>query len=191
MAIIKDGQTGNTAGVNSGNRLLTKSISESEASHATEGGRGVNLNTGDITVTSDSALMYFKNTNELDFIVDAVAVGVAGNAIHSGGSPYIEIVRDIDGGDIITDATPIEMDANRNLGFTDSIGNTFKGKDGGTATNGVRLARLLLSSKGRGYFTVGFVLPKQSTVTIKLEANIGYGSMTIYTAIIGHYVEED
>ena len=77
MAVIEDGTgTGKQAKVNSVNRLVTQATSTSSALQATIDGNAWNINTGDVTLTSNAvaACMYFKNTSEtLDFVLPAFA----------------------------------------------------------------------------------------------------------------------
>lgn len=83
---IEDGTgTGQQAKVNGRNEQTVFSIQESEAQNAAELGDAYNINTGELTLSSStsSGLLYFKNDEDTDIIVEAIAFGL----------------RDITGGD--------------------------------------------------------------------------------------------
>jgi len=186
VAKIEDGKgSGKEAQVDSQNRLRTHSVTESESLHASEEGTSYNLNTGLISISGDATLMYYKNTGTKDFVVEAIATASFDGITYSD-KPYITLIRNPTGGDLITDATPLGLNQNRNFGSTETIsGLTYKGKVGGTVTGGDDIALLQTSASGRSFFTINFVLPKGSSMAIKLTANVSSGSADFYCAIVG------
>lgn len=186
MAKIEDGKgSGKEAQVDSQNRLRTHAVTESESLHASEEGTSYNLNTGLISISGDATLMYYKNTGIKDFLVEAIAIASFDGITYSD-KPYITLIRNPTGGDLITDATPLDQNQNRNFGSTDTLaGLAYKGKVGGTVTGGEDIALLQTPTSGRSFFTTNFVLPKGSSIAIKLTANVSSGSANLYCAIIG------
>ena len=121
MSIIEDGKGGGkSAQVDSSNRLRTHAVSETEALHSAEEGTAYNINTGLITITGDATLIYLKNNEENDFVINSVALGSFEGITHSD-DPYITIVRNPTGGDLISDATAVSMNQNRNFGSSRTL----------------------------------------------------------------------
>jgi hypothetical protein len=187
MARIEDGKgSGRDAQVDDQNRLRTHAVSESESLHATEEGLSYNLNTGLISITGDATLLYYKNTGDKDFVVEAIALGSFEGITHSD-DPYITLVRNPDGGNLISDATTSgTLNQNRNFGSTNSLNGLFyKGKVSGTVTGGDDIAILQATPGGRSFYTINFVLTKGASIGVKLTANVTSGSANWYAALIG------
>lgn len=191
MSTLDDGKgSGRSAQVDDQNRLRTHAITETETLHANEEGNGYNLNTGLISVTGDATLMYLKNNETQDFVVESIALGSFEGITHSD-DPYITIVRNPTGGDLISDATAVSMNQNRNFGAAKTLlADVYKGKVSGTLTGGNDIAILQATPGGRSFYTVEFVLPRGSSIGIKLTANASSGTANWYCAIIG-YIKED
>ena len=188
---IDDGTgTGNQAKVDINHRVHTQSITETEAEHAAEIGDSYNLNTGLISITGDATLMYFKNNEDKPFIIQAIALGSFEGITHSD-DPLITLIRNPTAGDLITDATAISMNQNRNFGSTKTVvADVYKGKVGGTITGGNDAAILQVTAGSRAYYGIDFVLPKGASIAIKLTANASSGSANYYCAIIGFLKDE-
>ena len=187
MTRLEDGKgSGREAQVDSSNRLRTHSVSETESLHASEEGQAFNINTGLISITGDATLIYFKNNEEKDFVVEAVALGSFEGITHSD-DPYITLVRNPTGGDLINDASAVSMNQNRNFGSKNSLADSlaYKGKVGGTITGGDDIAILQATPGGRSFYTIEFILPKGTSLGIKLTANVSSGSANWYCALIG------
>lgn len=186
MARIEDGKgSGKDAQVDDQNRLRTHAVTESEALHASEEGSAYNLNTGLINITGDATLMYYKNTGERDFVVEAIALGSFEGITHSD-DPYITLIRNPVSGDLISDQTVASLNQNRNFGSSNTLsGLVYKGKVSGTVTGGNDIAILQATPGGRSFYSIGFVIPKGNSIGIKLTANVSSGSANWYCAIIG------
>lgn len=192
MSIIEDGKgSGSTLRVGSDNRLHARVVAETESIHNTESGKSFNFNTGMISVTTDSSLMYFKNLDTDQFIITGIAIGAFDGITHAD-TPYITIVRNPIAGNLITDATDIAMNQNRNLGSASSAeANIYKGKNGGTLTGGDDLGIFLVNKTGRSFFTVDMILTKGSSIGIMLTTNETSGTANYYAAIIGYFKDND
>ena len=128
--LIDDGKgDGFKARVDSNKRLHTQSVTEEESIHAAEIGDAYNLNTGLISITGDATLMYIKNNENQDLIIEAIAVGSFEGITHSD-DPYITLVRNPTGGDLISDATTTGvLNQNRNFGSNKTLtADFYKGK---------------------------------------------------------------
>jgi len=186
MARIEDGKgSGKDAQVDSSNRLRTHAVTKSESLHAAEEGNAYNINTGLISITGDDTLLYYKNTGEKDFVVEAVALGSFEGITHND-DPYITLIRNPTSGDLISDESAVSMNQNRNFGSSNSAsGIAYKGKVSGTVTGGDDIAILQATPGGRAFYSINFVLKKGSSIAVKLTANVSSGSANWYCAIVG------
>jgi len=178
----------NRAKVDGNLRLRTQSIQESESEHAAEIGNAYNINTGIISITgaSDSALLYLKNLEDRDYILDAIALGV-GTAAGTSDIGYVTLIENPTGGDLISDATAVSINANRNAGSGNTLNATvYKGKDGGTITGGTDVGLFAQGSSGRLYALFQVVVPKNQSIAVKYDPNLSSGSVNVYAAFIGH-----
>lgn len=187
MTIIRDGAgKGNQLKIDANNRAHTQSVSETEALQSTEQGNAYNVNTGLISITGDATLCYIKNNEDRDLVIEAIALGSFEGITHSD-DPYITIKRNPTGGDLISDATAVSMNANRNFGSNKTLSaNVYKGKVGGTITGGDDAAILQVNPATRSFYSIDFILPKGSSMAIDLTANVSSGTANYYAAIICH-----
>ena len=191
MSTIEDGKGGGkSAQVDDQNRLRTHSVTETEALHSSEEGKAFNINTGLISITGDATLLYIKNTEDADLVIEAIATGSFDGITHSD-DPYLTLVRNPTGGDLISDATAVDMNQNRNFGSSRTLSaDAYKGKVGGTVTGGNDIAFLQASGGSRGFYTIEFILPSNTSMAIKLTANVSSGSANWYCAAIC-FVKDD
>lgn len=184
--IISDG-TGKGASlkVDSNNRAHTQAVTEDESLHSAELGDAYNINTGLISITGDATLQYIKNNEDKDLVVEAIALGSFEGITHSD-DPYITVIRNPDGGDLISDATTTGvLNQNRNFGSSKTLtADAYKGKVSGTVTGGNDIAILQATPGGRSFYSINMILPKGSSLGIKLTANVSSGSANYYCAII-------
>jgi hypothetical protein len=187
--IIENGVgNGNKAKVDGNNNLHAFAVTEAEAVNNAVAGDAYNINTGLISFSGDGTLIYLKNDEDKEFVVEAVALGT-GDGITYSDRPYVTLVRNPTGGDLITDSATVAMNQNRNFGSNRTLASTTlanKGKVGGTLTGGDDIAILLSSKGGRDFFTINFILPKGASLGIKITNNATSGVANIYAAIIGY-----
>ena len=188
--VIKDGRTSNTMHVDPNFQGHVFAITEDEAKQAAQNGNAYNLNTGTValTGTSDTALMYFKNDEDQDFIVTAVAVGMGTRSATVSDAAQVTIVRNPTTGTIFN-ATPdnVDMNSNNNFGSNKTLKSTtlaYKGTDGDTFTNGTDHA-LLYFTGTRLFAGLDIELPKGSGIGINMNVNTS-GGANVYCAIIGY-----
>lgn len=189
--IITDGTgKGYKLRVDQSNRVRSHAITESEQLHAIEEGDGYNVNTGLISITGDATLLYIKNNDEADLVIDTIIIGTGQGITHSD-SPYAYLHTNITGGDLISDATTVDGLLNRNGGSNNTlIGDTFKGKTGGTATGGNNAGPFQLNTTGRTVVPLNWVLRRGNSLAITTTPNISSGSANYYAAAVV-YVKDD
>ena len=187
---IKDG-TGNgyAAEVSSDNKLRVRAIIESSIDHASERGEAFNINTGEIVITADSAILFFKNLEDAPMFIDAVAVGITNG--NESDIQKITVLRNPTTGTIISNAVAADIVVNRNFGSSKLPDNslTYKGVSGDTFTNGDNAALFFQQDNNRLYADVSFYLPKNSSIGIKIDVNLSVGAIGVYGALVCHQKE--
>lgn len=188
MIMIEDGTgSGSRLKIGSDNRLQARVVRETEIVHATESGNAYNWNTGLVSVSGDATLIYIKNNSDDQLVITNIALGAFDGITHSD-APYITVIRNPTGGDLISDATAVTMNQNRNFGSSNTATiNVFKGKTSGTITGGNDIAILQTNKTGRSFFGIDFILTKGTSMAIKLTANRSSGSANYYCALIGYF----
>jgi hypothetical protein len=184
--ILEDGTgSGSKAKVDANKRVHTQSVTESEALHAAEVGDAYNINTGPISFTAAGTLLYIKNNEDKDLVIEALAVGVSTGTTSDIGEITVE--RNTTGGDLITDATAVDMNQNRNFGSNKTLTvDAYKGKSGGTSTGGNDLILFYHDSNGRLFASIDLLLPKGSSMAVTFEPNLSSGSINAYCAAVVH-----
>jgi len=190
--VLEDGTgSGSKLKIGTDNRLQARVVRETEIVHATESGNSYNWNTGLISITGDATLIYLKNNSDNQLVITDIAIAAFDGITHSD-FPYITLVRNPTGGDLISDATAISMNQNRNFGSTNSaVVNVYKGKVGGTITGGNDIAILQTGKTGRSLFSIDFILTKGTSLGVKLTANRSSGSANYYIALIGYFKDTE
>jgi hypothetical protein len=189
--IINDGTgTGNQAQVDITKRLRTRSVSSTEPQEAAREGLAYNINTGTITLTSasESSVLYVKN-NETNLLhLEAIAVGLdraVGST--SGDMVKITLIRNPTAGTVVSDATAVDMNHNRNFGSTLTLTtDVYKGGEAKTLTDGSDIAQFFASPSSRLFADITFMLPRSQSVGIKIDPPSGTTSMNCYVALICH-----
>jgi len=193
---IKDGGgSGRTAKVSSVQRLTVDSVQQSEATHSNKLGQAYNINTGNITLTSaaDTPVLYIKNGESKDLIIEALAFGVKTS---TGGTttdlPEVTVIRNPTAGTTISNANAVAINSNRNYGSSNTLANSFayKGATGETMTDGVDHLFIYLGTSGRSFVTINEVLPTGTTIGIKVKPQASNTSQVLYCAAIC-YLHED
>jgi len=194
MKIIDDTGTGKGAKVDLNNRLWTNGVNHTGQEDATSKGLAYNLNTGlvNLTTTADSAVMYMKNNDATGrvFHVDNIAVGM-GSAATLSDLVKITVIRNPTAGTIVSDASNVDMNANRNFGSSKTlVADVYKGADAKTLTDGDDIVQFLQPEGSRLFATIGLDVPVGSSIGVKiLPTGISANTMIAYVALIGHLVE--
>ena len=113
---IKNGNDGGIVEVVD-NKLQVFAISEGLSIASAKDGENYNINTGSITLTSatESAVLYMKNNETKNFIIEDIIV-ILGTSTGGTGDLAISLVRNPTTGTIITNAVNVDIVANRNFG---------------------------------------------------------------------------
>lgn len=171
----------------------TFGINESESIDATRNGRAFNINSGLITLTTNSStrntLLYFKNDEDDDYVITGTVVGVFDRSASISDDPIIYMVRNPTGGTTITNATAADVaGSNNNFGSNKTLKTTtlmYKGADSDGAMTGGTDHLLALGSDGRTPIVeLAIDLPKGSSIGIEIDGNTT-GSFQCYAALIG------
>ena len=189
--IIKDGTgSGKLQKVDINNRAHSYSVSISEAAQALQDGDSYNWNTGNITLTDavDTPVMYLKNNEDRDLLIDSLALGFKGD---TGGSATdmveITIVRNPTTGTTITNANNADINQNRDFASSNTFtGLVYKGATGETITNGDDILFLYSGTGTRLFASIGLHLAKGDSVAVKVKPRASNTSMVMYAALIGH-----
>lgn len=188
---ILDGTgTGKRAEVDNKNRLKTFSISEELSVDAAKNGENYNINTGSISLTTanESAVLYVKNNEDKDFIIEDVIV-ILGASTGGTGDLTIELVRNPTTGTIISGATDVDVVGNRNFGSSRAlIADVFKGAEGNTLTNGDLFSDTTRSSASTVvHFDANVILlPKGTSIGVNITPQTSNSAMDVKIAVVGY-----
>ena len=191
--IIDGTGTGKGAKVDDNNQLHVFAVTETEQRQAAAEGNEYNLNTGEIalTGTGESSLIYFKNDQSQDFVITAIGLGIGTRGATVTDLAKITVIKNPIGGDIISDATLVDINSNTNFGSSKELASTtlaYKGKNGGTITGGSDHA-ILYSGDGRLFASLNIELPKGSAVGIKIDLNTS-GGANVYCVLTGYVADK-
>ena len=186
--IIEDGTgTGQSVKVDDLNRFYTNGIEQNVANFHNISGDRYNLNTDDITLTSDSesVLMYIKNNDPRDLVVDAI-VQILGASTGGSGNLKSYVYRNPTGGTIVSDATAIAIESNLNYGSNNTLtADIYAGAEGKTQTGGVKSLTSILTPPTTNIISVGdIILPKGQSIAVSIIPQSGNTSMLVHIAAL-------
>lgn len=186
-----DAVTGTGWKVDENRRLHTQTVSIDSSKSAAEKGRAYNINSGWVTLTdaADTPLLYIKNNETNDVHITAFAIGLD-TATNGTATELatITIVRNPKTGTIIT-STPTDAPiiSNNNFGSTDTfVADVYIGATGDTMTDGTDHAKIGASDFNRVFANLDVVLPKGSSIGIKIDPPANSDSFPVYVAAILH-----
>jgi len=195
--IIENGVgNGSKALVDKNNQLHVLAESETIVQDAVKKGNAYNINTGwiDLTSSTESAVLYFKNNEapvngESSISIDAIAIGIDSLGTTSGLSD-ITIIRNPTAGTIISSASNVDINQNRNFGSSNTLSSlAYKGAEGNTITDGNDFAKFGQAAGTRGYYSLDTILQKGSSIAIKIDTQTSSGTTRIYCALIIHRID--
>lgn len=145
--IIRDATgEGNGAKVDVNNRVHALAVSIGVQTEAAIEGDAYNVNTGLITLTSDSpsALFYFKNNNGNPILIPRVFYNIGDS--NGTGRLFLEVIKNPSTGTIVSGGTAFDP-VNFDFGSAKSLTvDCLKGQEGDTFTNGEVFASTLVPS---------------------------------------------
>ena len=182
--------TGLEAKVDINNRVHTNSLTIREQSQAAENGDAFNLNTGDVTLTTanESGVMYLKNNEDRDLVLSTI-VYLFGTSTGGTGDTVINVCQGASAGTLVSNATPIVSNSNKNFGNSKTLDiDIFKGTEGSTITDGsVAFSSRLPAGKFPYLINTGdIVIPKGSSIAIAVTPQASNTSMIIQVAFAVH-----
>lgn len=189
---IKDGTgSGYLAKVSADNKLEVDSVVTSSFTNASIIGIGTNIVTSVISLTTanESGVFYAKNTSaSYDLVCESFAVGV-GKANGTVSNPsLIRIYANPTGGTLISNATAISINNNRNFAKVGAFsGLLYEGTEGATVTGASQVATLFQNHSGRLLASLNFVVPENNSVALTVQPNCDSGT-DVYVALISYYI---
>lgn len=181
---ILDGKgSGREAEVDVENRLKTRAVTESEFVAASELGDAFSISSGFITLTSanPSAILYVKNNNTLDLVVETVFVT---HQISTGGvgGALVSATRNDTGGTLITNAVP-GIAQNINFGSAKEFpGLVYAGVEGDTVTGGLPFGGFYQNTEQADFDELrlpGITLPQGSDIAFTVTPAPGNTNLNI------------
>ena len=130
-----------------------------------------------------------KNNESSDLVIEAIAFGMDDATVTY--IPTLTLVKNPTAGTIVSGASNIDMNQNRNFSSPNTLtADAYKGASGNTFTDGSDIAQFYMSDNGRLFATIGFELAKGNSVGIQFNPYLSTGSVDVYAAIICH-VKDD
>lgn len=188
MSIIKDGTgTGNAVRIDSSNRLHTNSVTVAANQNAVDSGKGFNINTGTISLTSanKSAVLYFKNTGTVSLHIHKLFY-LVGNTTGGSGDILITVLRNPTAGTIVSGATNVEMNSNRNYGSAAVLtADAYTGAEGTTFTDGTKSVESIFNaSPFRAALDIGSIqLQPGNSIGIDFTPSAGTTALDVQFAL--------
>ena len=185
--VIKSGSSGDTAEVDTSNRLQTFATSQTNATSQALIGDSYNINTGTINLTSanSSALLYLKNTDTVTWTVGRVFYNAEVSTGGSGGW-LAEVAANPTAGTLISGGTAF-LPYNFNFGSAKQLTSTcLKGAEGSTATGGTQGAVSTIIPASGTRVLIPFdsvVLEPGSSLAVIITPPTGNTSMDIQVGV--------
>lgn len=169
--------------VDANHRLHTKAVTEPSQGESAIMGDSYNVNTGTITLTTDneSAIAYIENTGNTSIHIESVGY-LIGNSTGGTGDLLVKLLRNPTTGDIVTDATPVDVNVNKNFSSQKTLNvKAFKGDEGKSFDDGVDAYFSLLPKSGNPYLinTGKIVLDKGASIGVVVTPQAGNSSMNM------------
>jgi hypothetical protein len=191
MSVTRDPRNGDGAYVNKKHRLEVEATTADEALKVAEDGDAYNINTGLIGISNSTVtpLLYFKNQEDHEIVIQAIAIGMDDLGTHTG-SPVFTLVRNPISVDF---SAAVDMNQNRNFASTKSLKSTtlaYKGAAGDTVTGGDAIALFLQQKGGRLFAPINFVVGVGNSLCITGDLQVTGDTCQVYVALV-IYAHED
>lgn len=171
------------------------SISTNREEAQSQKGYAFNINTGNITLTNAATangVLYLKNNENYDLVITNFFYNF-GNSTGGSGNMYVDIIRNPSTGTLISGATAVDVNINRNFGSSRALSvSAYKGATGLTVTNGeTALKSIFNTTAQRVALSAGAItLPKGSAIGIVFTTPSGNTSL-ICSFAIACYLEDE
>ena len=184
---------GREAKIGTDNRLYIDAKTIQEKLIATKDGDAYNLNTGIVSISATTGMMYVKNNEDKDLAVEALIVGTGAGSYNTTGEVQIQVTRNPTTGTTIDNTTAIAQNANRNFGSAKTLSATaYKAAaSGNTITNGTDIILIgAPNAQARTTASIDLVLQKGNSIGIEVNPNLASGSVNCYVALVVHLLTE-
>jgi len=173
-------------------RLYTDAVTNTRATKVLEAGNAYNINTGVVSISAETGMLYLKNNEDKNLLVEAVAVGIGAGSFNSSSFAKITVIRNPSTGTLI-ESTPTTVPIAANRLFSSS--NTLTadmyvaGASGDTITNGDdTIIIAAANAQSRVFATIDLELAKGNSIGIKVDPNLSSGSTNVYVALVCHLI---
>ncbi len=184
--VIKDGSSGDTAEVDSGNRLRTFSTNQLDSTAASLNGDAFFIANSIVNLTSTtvSHIFYVKNDDTVDWIISVLAATLGA----SDGTDDLTTtaVKNPTGGTLISAGTAMSA-TNMNQGSAKVLAGTFlQGVEGSTITGGEAVTPIIVTSApGVLAQTTGpIVLPPGTSISVGITPPAGNTDMNAQVTMV-------
>ena len=163
-------------------------ITTDRESYSSQKGESFNINTGLITLTNaatNNGVLYLKNNEKSPLIITGLFYNI-GTSTGGAGDIIISIYRNPTTGTLISGASAVEMNGNRNFGSSLTLDIlAYKGATGTTITDGSKIIESILGTTvQRVAVSAGSItLPKGSSIAIQIKTPTSNTSMAVSFAI--------
>ena len=184
--IIKDGRTGDTAKVDTNNRIHTQSLSVSATLHEHLESNAYDVSTGqlvDLGGVVDSGLIYVKNIGDLDLIVETIFIDT-GNSNIADLAGTLTWHLNPDAGTVISEALAAQV-LSRRIGSPVNISaQAYTAAVGGKTLSGGDTITLPFPQNAGVPFAKPFIIPKGQSFGVSYQAPVGTTSMDVQVGLL-------
>jgi hypothetical protein len=194
MKVESGSGNGREAKVGNNNRLFTDSVTTPEGVQALKEGDSYNINTGIVSISATTGMLYLKNNEDKNLFIEAIVIGTGAGSYNTTGEVQIQITRNPTTGTLIDNTTAVPQNANRNFGSAKTLTATaYKAAaSGNTITNGDDIILIgAPNAQARTFATINLLLEKGNSIGVEVNPNLSSGSVNCYVAIICHLIADN
>jgi hypothetical protein len=185
--VLKDGKTGNTAEVDTNNKLKTFSTSQPEETTSALEGDTFTINTGDITLTtaSESGVFFVENTDIVPWILTRLFFNV-GTSTSGTGHWRLRILKNVSAGTLVSAGTAVTPQ-NLNFGQAKTLTSTsLKGVEGSTVTDGTEVINSIVPTDAIRVLISDnpIIVEPGSTYTVAITPQASNTSFLVQTGLV-------
>ena len=173
-------------GINKSNEALVYAVTVTEEVDATKNGDAYNINTGIITLNNatETPVFYLKNNETRSLVMTAQIYGI-GTSTGGTATEMVTstVVKNPTAGTIVSGATDVDMNSNRNYGSSNVLdADVYKGATGLTMTGGTDHLLVYSPDFSRVFISVQEIIPQGKSIGIKITPPTSNTSLPLYVA---------
>ena len=193
MKIESGSGNGREAKVGNNNRLFTDTVNTGEGIQALKDGDAYNINTGIVSISATTGMLYLKNNEDRNLFIESVIIGTGAGSYNTTDEVQVQITRNPTAGTLISGASAVSQNANRNFGSAKTLSVTaYKGASGNTITDGTDIILIgAPNAQARTSASINLLLEKGNTIGVEVNPNLSTGSVNCYVALIVHLLTEN